>query len=107
MTVFHALAHERRREILALLRDRDMTVGEVTAHFEVTQPAISQHLKVLSDAGLVTRRNEGTRHLFRARPEGLEELQDFLAGFFEEGLARLKAAAEAEERSGAPDARSN
>jgi DNA-binding transcriptional ArsR family regulator len=107
MTVFQALADDRRREIMALLRDRELSVGHVAARVDVSQPAVSQHLKVLKDAGLVSERRDGTRHMFTARPEGFGELHDFLAGFLGEGLARLKAAAEAEERSGAPDARAN
>jgi DNA-binding transcriptional ArsR family regulator len=107
VTVFQALAESRRRQILRLLRDRELSVGEVASRFDVTQPAISQHLKVLKGAGLVTERRDGTRHIYRARREGLGELHDFLADFFEEGLERLKHAAEAEERSGARDAERN
>jgi DNA-binding transcriptional ArsR family regulator len=107
MTVFQALAESRRREILRLLRDRELSVGEVASRFEVTQPAISQHLKVLKRAGLVTERRDGTRHIYRARREGLGELHEFLADFFAEGLERLKDAAEAEERSGVRDAERN
>jgi DNA-binding transcriptional ArsR family regulator len=104
VSVFQALADGRRREILGLLRDRELSVGEVAARFEVTQPAISQHLKVLRRSGLVTERREGTRHLFQARPEGLGELHDFLAGFLDDRLDRLRRAAEAEHRGGARDA---
>ena len=107
MSVFQALAEERRREILALLRDRELGVGEVAARFDVTQPAISQHLRVLREAGLVAERREGTRHLFSARSEGFAPLHEFLAGFLDSGLDRLKAAAEAEEASGARDAERN
>jgi DNA-binding transcriptional ArsR family regulator len=107
MTVFQAIAESRRREILRLLRDRELSVGEVASRFDVTQPAISQHLKVLKSAGLVTERRDGTRHIYRARREGLGDLHEFLADFFGEGLERLKQAAEAEERSGARDAGRN
>jgi DNA-binding transcriptional ArsR family regulator len=107
MTVFQAIAQPRRREILRLLQARELTVGEVASHFNVTQPAISQHLKVLKNAGLVSERRDGTRHIYRARPAGLRDLQSFLADFFDEGLERLKDAAEAEERSGARNARRN
>jgi DNA-binding transcriptional ArsR family regulator len=107
MTVFHAIAQERRREILRLLHGRELTVGEVASQFSVTQPAISQHLKVLKNAGLVSERRDGTRHIYRARPAGLRDLQSFLADFFDDGLKRLKDAAEAEERSGARDAERN
>ena len=80
-----------------VLRD-ELPVGEIAAHFNVTRPAISQHLKVLVDAGLVTVRRQGTRRPYRARPEGLDDVRRFLDGFWDEGLQRLKAAAEAEER---------
>ena len=107
MSSFRALAGDRRREILRLLRDRELSVGEVASRFELTQPAISQHLRVLERAGLVSERREGTRHLYTARREGLAELHAFLAEFFDEGLERLKQAAEAEERSGVRDAERN
>ena len=64
----------------------------------VTQPAISQHLKVLKDTGLVNERREGTRRFYSVRPEGLADLQSFLEGVLPAGLQRLKRAAEAEQR---------
>ena len=64
----------------------------------MTRPAISQHLTVLKEAGLVSERRDGTRRLYRARPEGLEELRDFLAGFWDVRLAALKREAERKER---------
>jgi DNA-binding transcriptional ArsR family regulator len=106
-STFQAIAEDRRREILRLLRDRELSVGEVASQFEVTQPAISQHLKVLKRAGLVSERRDGTRRLYRARPEGLGDLQGFLADFFDERLERLRDVVEAEERSGEPDAKRN
>jgi DNA-binding transcriptional ArsR family regulator len=107
MTVFQAIAPERRREILRLLHGRELTVGEVASRFSVTQPAISQHLKVLKAAGLVSERREGTRHIYTARPAGLRDLHSFLADFFDDRLQRLKEAVEAEERSGARAAERN
>jgi DNA-binding transcriptional ArsR family regulator len=65
----------------------------------VTRPAISQHLAVLRASGLVTERREGTRRWYRARPEGTRELRAWLEAFWDDGLARLAAAAEAEETS--------
>ena len=99
-TVVHAISEPRRREILRLVRDRELAAGEIAAHFDVTRPTISQHLTLLKKAGLVTERREGTRRLYRARPEGLAELRSFLDGFWEDGLERLKAAAEQEQRKG-------
>jgi DNA-binding transcriptional ArsR family regulator len=100
VNAFRALADERRRQILQLLRSRDLTVGEIVERFDVTQPAISQHLKVLRAAGLVTQRREGTRRLYRARSDGLVDLQSFLADFFDARLGELKELAEAEETEG-------
>ncbi len=104
MEVFDAIAQPARREILRLLADRELSAGAVASRFPVTQPAISQHLKVLREAGLVQERRDGARRLYRVRREGLADLHDFLASFFDEGLERLKEAAEAEERSGVRDA---
>ena len=91
-----ALAEPRRREILSMVKDRELTVGEIASQFEVTRPAISQHLKVLKDAGLVSDRREGTRRYYRALPEGLNELRAFLEGFWDVRLEALKQAAEEE-----------
>jgi DNA-binding transcriptional ArsR family regulator len=94
-----AIAEPRRREILRLVGGGELSAGEIGSRFEVTRPAISQHLTVLKNAGLVTERREGARRLYRVRAEGLGELRAFLDEFWAEGLDRLKAAAEAEERS--------
>ena len=93
-----ALAEPRRREILQLVRDRELTVGEIAAQFEVSRPAISQHLKVLREAGLVSDRREGTRRYFRAEPRGFVELRAFLEGFWDSRLEMIRVAAEAEAR---------
>lgn len=94
-----ALGEPRRRKILSLVRDGELAAGEIAAHFEVTRPAISQHLTVLKGAGLVTERRDGTRRLYLARPEGLAPLREFIEGFWDDKLERLREAAEAEERS--------
>jgi DNA-binding transcriptional ArsR family regulator len=99
--VVQALAEPRRREILALIRDRELAAGEIARQFDVTRPAVSQHLSVLREAGLVNERRDGTRRHYRARPEGLDELRSYLDDFWSEGLKRLKAAAEAEQTEGA------
>ena len=98
-TAIQALAEPRRREILELVRDRELTAGEIASGFDVTRPAISQHLGVLKEAGLVSERREGTRRFYRARPEGLKELKEFLEGFWAFHLDQLKREAEAEERN--------
>ena len=93
-----AIAEPRRREILRLVRDQERTAGDIADHFEVTRPAVSQHLRVLKEAGLVAERRDGARRWYRARPETIAELRRFLEDFWDEGLERLKAAAEWEER---------
>ena len=92
-----AIAAPRRRQILTLVRDGELSAGEIAGHFDVTRPAVSQHLNVLKEAGLVTERRNGTRRLYRARPEGLAQLKAFLEEFWNERLDALKAEAEREE----------
>ena len=98
--MFEAVAEPKRREILRLLVGRELSATQIASQFDVTQPAISQHLKVLKDVGLVNERREGTKRLLSVRGEGLAELNDFLAEILPAGLDRLKAAAEREERRG-------
>ncbi len=93
-----AIAEPRRRQILALVRDEELSAGEIASHFDVTRPAVSQHLTVLKEAGLVDERRNGTRRLYRARPEGLAEVKTFLEEFWVERLDALKREAEREER---------
>lgn len=93
---FKALAEPKRRAMLRLLHDEPMSVGEVAQHFDVTQQAVSLHLKVLRDAGLVDERRVGTRHLFLVRPDGLADVRAFVDEFWPEALARLKQVVEAE-----------
>jgi DNA-binding transcriptional ArsR family regulator len=109
MEVFEAIAQPTRREILRLLADGERSAGDVASRFAVTQPAISQHLKVLREAGLVSERRDGARRLYSVRPEGLTDLHGFLADLLPSGLQRLKRAAEEEEGKGARarDARRN
>ena len=94
-----AIAASRRRQILALVRDGELSAGEIAAHFDVTRPAVSQHLNVLKEAGLVDERRNGTKRLYRARPEGLAELKAFLEEFWGDRLDALKREAESEERT--------
>lgn len=92
-----AIAEPRRRRILELVGARELTAGEIASHFEVTRPAISQHLGVLKEAGLVDERRNGTQRLYRARPQGLAELKAFLDRFWDERLEALQHEAEREE----------
>lgn len=92
--MFHALADPRRREILRLVRDQPLSVNEIAEQFDITQQAISQHLKVLKDVGLVAVRPDGQRRLYVVRPEGLDALREFLAEFWPSNLQNLKRAVE-------------
>jgi len=92
-----ALGDPTRRSVLEQLRDGPRAVGEIAAQLPVSRPAVSQHLRVLKEAGLVTERQNGTRRLYRVDPDGLAALREYLEGFWEEALASFKAAAEAEE----------
>ena len=107
MEVFEAIAQPKRREILRLLASGELSAGELASHFAVTQPAVSQHLKVLRESGLVSERRDGTRRLYSFRPQGLTDLHSFLAGVMPAGLDRLKQAAEKEARAGGHNARRN
>lgn len=93
-----AIAEPRRRRILQLVSSEELSAGEIASRFEVSRPAISQHLTVLKGAGLLSERRDGTRRLYRARPAGLAELRDFLDEFWGDGLDRLRAVAEQAER---------
>jgi len=95
-----AIAEPRRREILRLVWTSELAAGEIARHFDVTRPAISQHLRVLKEAGLVTERRNGTRRLYRARPESIAQLRAYLESYWDENLRRLKQAAEQEEQRG-------
>ena len=97
--VLRALAEPRRREMLRLVRDEPRSVGEIAAEFDITQQAVSQHLQVLKEAGLVAVRKQGQRRLYVVRPEGLETLEAFLADLWPAGLARLKQTVESEHGS--------
>jgi DNA-binding transcriptional ArsR family regulator len=94
-----ALAEPRRREILRLVWSREMPATAIADHFrEVTRPAVSQHLGVLKTAGLVTERRDGTRRLYRARPDEIEKVRAFLDDYWTSGLERLRDVAETAER---------
>jgi DNA-binding transcriptional ArsR family regulator len=94
--VFQVLAEPRRREVLRLLADRELTAGEIAGGFDVTRQAVSQHLRVLLEAGLIRERRDGVRRWYSARPEGLEEVRAYVDAMWPPALGRLKAAAERE-----------
>jgi DNA-binding transcriptional ArsR family regulator len=97
--VLRALAEPRRQAMLRLVRDEPRSVGEIAAQFDISQQAVSQHLQVLKEAGLVAMRKEGQRRLYVIRPEGLATLETFLAELWPAGLERLKDVVESEHGS--------
>ena len=99
-TVLKAIAEPRRQEILRLLWQRERAAGEVAAHFDISRPAISKHLRILKQAGLLEERRAGTQRLYRARPERLADARRFLESFWDEGLAAIKRSAEGDTRGG-------
>ena len=92
-----ALADPTRRAVFERLRGGPLAVGEIARDLPVSRPAVSQHLRVLKEAGLVTERKEGTRRLYRVDPDGLAGLRAYFEGFWTDALAAFKAAAEAEQ----------
>ena len=84
------LADPMRRAIFEMLADGPRSVGEIADRLPVTRPAVSQHLRALSDAGLVTHEPVGTRHLYRIEPERIAEVRDYLDRLWQKALANLK-----------------
>jgi len=84
-----ALADPTRRAILEALRDGPLSVGELADAMPVSRPAVSQHLAVLRDAKLVSEERQGTRHIFRADPEGLAALKKYLEDYWGDVLGRF------------------
>ena len=101
MNAFASLAEPRRRAILALVRDEPRAASDIARAFpDVTQQAVSLHLRALSEAGLVEVRTAGRQRLYRLRPEGLQPIRDYLEELWAERLARLKQAVEREVHDG-------
>ncbi len=95
--VLIALADPTRRRVLERLRRGPQPVGKLAGGLPISRPAVSQHLKVLKDAGLVADREEGTRRVYYVDPQGLAALRAWLDQFWEEALVSFKAEAEAEQ----------
>ena len=93
-----ALGEPTRRAIFERLRGGPLAVGEIAGGLPVSRPAVSQHLRVLKDAGLVSERREGTRRLYRLQPDGLAEVRAYLEEFWSAALASFKEVAENGER---------
>jgi DNA-binding transcriptional ArsR family regulator len=81
---------------------QERAAGEVASHFDVSRPAISKHLRILKEAGLVEERRIGTQRLYRARTESIMEIRRFLESFWDEGLLAIKQAAEGASEDGTP-----
>jgi DNA-binding transcriptional ArsR family regulator len=95
----NALGDPTRRTIFERLARRPMAVGELAGDLPVSRPAVSQHLKVLKDAGLVRERAEGTRRVYRVDLDGVSALRSYFDRFWDQALADFKAEAERRERS--------
>ncbi len=92
--VFAALAAPQRQEILRLVRDEPLSVGAIADGTGASQQAVSHHLQVLKDAGLVEMRRDGRRHLYVVRPDGFESVNEFVADLWPGALQGLRAAVE-------------
>jgi len=95
---FAALGDPTRLQVFLQLARAPQSVAEIAGAVHVSRPAVSQHLKVLADAGLVEHEPAGTRHVYRPRADGVASMRDFIDGMWDVGLARFKAAAEAAAR---------
>ena len=91
-----AIAEPRRRKILQLVAHDELAAGEIAAAFDITRTAVSQHLTVLKNAGLLSERRDGTRRLYRARAQGLAGLREFLDDMWAGALDTARRIAEAE-----------
>lgn len=87
-----ALADPTRRQLFESVRRQDVTVGELAASLHITQPAASQHLRILREANLVTERRDGARRYYRPNPEGLAELREYVESLWDDALAAYAAA---------------
>jgi len=92
-----AISDPIRRRVLELVRDRELPAGELAAEFDVSRPAVSRHLRVLRDAGLVHERRQGRLRLYRADPAPLAELREWIDGYWSGRLGALKRIAEEDE----------
>ena len=97
MDTLQLVAEPRRRAILGIIWDHELAAGEIADRFDITFGAVSQHLRKLADAGLVSVRPDGNRRLYSARPEAMGELRDVLERMWEQSLDSLAGAVEARE----------
>lgn len=97
-SAFRALADPNRRRILHLVAGRALSAGEIATHFATTRPAVSQHLTILKEAGLLTEKREGSRRIYQANPETVDDVIAHLQSFWSSRLQELKRQAERKER---------
>jgi DNA-binding transcriptional ArsR family regulator len=102
-SAIQALGDPTRRTVFERLRGGPRSVGDLASDLPVSRPAVSQHLRVLENAGLVRARRQGTRNFYSVNGEGLAELRAYFEGFWDEALAAFKAAAESEGGEDEPD----
>jgi DNA-binding transcriptional ArsR family regulator len=96
--IMRALAEPQRVRILRLVGGKELAAGEIAEHFDITPQAVSQHLRVLKDADVLTERRVGTRRLYSIRPEAIDSVRDFLEELWPSSLSKLKVAVENERR---------
>lgn len=92
--IFDALGHPTRREILTLLRGAPLPVGVIADHFPISRPAISKHLRILQDAGLVGVNEQGTKNIFSLRLSGFQDAKAYLESFWDQALLNFQNFAE-------------
>jgi DNA-binding transcriptional ArsR family regulator len=102
---FQALSNETRFKIVELVREREMAAGGIARRFNLTRPAVSQHIAILREAGLLDERRVGAQRFYVVRNEGFDELVKYIEGFWRPRLRRLKQVAEALERKKRTDER--
>jgi DNA-binding transcriptional ArsR family regulator len=95
--MFSALGDDTRRAIFERVAKRPMPVGKIAAGLDISRPAVSQHLKVLKEAGLVTDEQQGTRRLYRIDPRAIEAMRAYLDRFWDQALSAFQTAAEEED----------
>jgi DNA-binding transcriptional ArsR family regulator len=97
--IMRALAEPQRRRIVQLVRDGERPAGDIAEHFDITPQAVSQHLRVLKDAGVLRERRDGTRRLYALRPEAVESLRAFVEDLWPSSLDQLKTTVERDTRT--------
>jgi DNA-binding transcriptional ArsR family regulator len=92
--VIEALAVPQRRKIVAVIRDQELPSGSIAEHFDITPQAVSQHLRALREAGVLSERRQGTRRLYSIRPEAIESVRAYLDELWPASLQQLKSTVE-------------